>query len=584
MIGDMRTAALVAVDGTVDWMCAPRFDSPACFAALLGDQSHGHWRVAPAGSIGRVRRRYRDDTLVLETEFDTGSATVRLVDAMPVGDDGPIVLRLVEGVRGRAAMEMELVIRFEYGSTIPWVRRLDGVTSALAGPSALYLQSPVETEGRDLTTVAKFEIDAGQRVPFALTWRPSHAEPPEPLDVPAVIGKTERWWRDWASQCNVGDARDEVIRSLITLKALTYAPTGGMVAAPTTSLPESPGGSRNWDYRYCWVRDATFTFYALLTAGFRDDAARWRDWLVRAVAGDPGHMPVLYRVDGERLLDETEISWLPGFEDSRPVRIGNAAQSQLQLDVFGELVDSMFLARRTGVHADQHGWDLQRNLLDYFETGWIQPDEGIWEMRGDRRHYTHSKVMAWVAFDRAIRTVEDFGLDGPVDRWREMRDQIHREVCERAWDPGRGAFVQSYGSKELDASLLRIPLVGFLQATDERVRATIRAITSELDDDGLLRRYRTSSQHDDADEGAFLPCSFWLADALVLLGRHDEARAVHDRVARLANDVGLLPEEYDPNAERMLGNFPQALTHVSLVNSAVNLARGEGPAHHRARR
>lgn len=399
-----------------------------------------------------------------------------------------------------------------------------------------------------------------------------------------MSGETERWWRDWASQCDVGDARHEVIRSLIALKALTYAPTGGMVAAPTTSLPEAPGGWRNWDYRYCWVRDATFTFYSLLTAGFRDDAARWRDFLVRAVAGDPAHMPVLYRVDGERLLDETEIPWLPGFEDSRPVRIGNAAQSQLQLDVFGELVDSMFLARCTGVHADQHGWDLQRNLLDYFETGWAQPDEGIWEMRGDRRHYTHSKVMAWVAFDRAIRTVEEFGLDGPVDRWREMRDQIHSEVCERAWDPRRGAFVQSYGSKELDASLLRIPLVGFLPATDERVRGTIRAIATELDDHGLLRRYGTTSR-DDADEGAFLPCSFWLADALALLGRDDDARAVYDRVAGLANDVGLLSEEYDPESQRMLGNFPQALTHVSLVNSAINLSgAGEGPAHHRARR
>jgi GH15 family glucan-1,4-alpha-glucosidase len=388
------------------------------------------------------------------------------------------------------------------------------------------------------------------------------------------------------SRCDVGEARDRVIRSLITLKALTYAPTGGMVAAPTTSLPESPGGWRNWDYRYCWVRDATFTFYALLAAGLREDAARWRDWLVRAVAGDPGHMPVVYRVDGARLLDETEIPWLPGFEGSRPVRIGNAARAQLQLDVFGELVDSMFLARCTGIRADTHGWDLQRNLLDYFESEWAEPDEGIWEMRADARHYTHSKVMAWVAFDRAIRTVEEFGLDGPVDRWRKLRGQIHEEVCDRAWDPDRATFTQSYGSKQLDASLLRIPLVGFLPVTDERVQSTMRVITTELDDGGLLRRYGGGSDpDDDSDEGAFLACSFWLADGLALLGREDDARAVHDRVAGLANDVGLLSEEYDPTAGRMLGNFPQALTHVSLVNSAINLVRaGEGPAHHRARR
>lgn len=587
MIGDMRTAALVAADGTVDWMCAPRFDSPACFAALLGDESHGHWRMAPAGPVRRVRRRYRDDTLVLETEFDTGSTTVRLVDAMPVRDGGPTLVRMVEGVTGRTTMEMELVVRFEYGSTIPWVRRLDGVTRALAGPSALYLQSPVETKGRDLTTVARFDVDEGQRAPFALTWRPSHEDAPDPIGVAEAIDETEHWWHDWASHCDVGDQRDRVIRSLVTLKALTYAPTGGMVAAPTTSLPEAPGRGCNWDYRYCWVRDATFTFYALLAAGFRDDAARWRDWLVRAVAGDPGHMPVVYRVDGERLLAETDVPWLPGFDGSRPVRIGNAAHAQLQLDVFGELVDSMFLARCTGVHADQHGWDLQRNLLDYFESEWAQPDEGIWEIRADRQHYTHSKVMAWVAFDRAIRTVQEFGLDGPVDRWRELRERIHDEVCERAWDSDRGTFTQWYGSKELDASLLRIPLVGFLPVTDERVQSTMRAITTELDHGGFLRRYSGTSgdNGDDAREGAFLACSFWLADDLALLGCYDEARAIHDRVAGLANDVGLLSEEYDPDAERMLGNFPQALTHVSLVNSAVNLSRaGEGPARHRARR
>ena len=426
-----------------------------------------------------------------------------------------------------------------------------------------------------MTTVARFAIAQGERVPFTLTWSPSHEPPPRAVDAIAEVERTERWWRDWTATCNIADGRDRVIRSLITLKALTYSPTGGMVAAPTTSLPELPGGARNWDYRYCWVRDATFTYYALLAAGFREDAERWREWLVRAIAGDPAHMPVVYRVDGERLLPEAEASWLPGYCNSSPVRIGNAASDQLQLDVFGEMVDAMHLARRSGMAADEHAWDLQRALLDHLEAAWTERDEGIWEMRGAPRHFTHSKVMAWVAFDRAIRTVEEFGTEGPIERWRELRQRIHDEVCENAWDPRRGSFTQAYGSKELDASVLRIPLVGFLPADDDRVQSTIRGITTELGRDGFVNRFSDTpggAEHS-ADEGAFLPCSFWLADGLALLGRDDEARAVFERAAGVANDVGLLSEEYDPEASRMLGNFPQALTHVSLVNSALTLTR-----------
>jgi len=575
LLGDTQTAALVTTEGSVDWLCLPRFDSPACFAALLGDESHGHWRLAPAGPVRRVRRRYRDETLVLETDFETDSGTVRVVDCMPVRDGNPTVVRVVEGLHGRTTMDMELVVRFEYGSTTPWVRRVDDRLRAVAGPNALYLDTPVATEGRDLTTVARFEVDEGQQVPFVLTWCASHETPPEPIEVVRAIKSTECWWRDWIAQCDLDDGRERVIRSLITLKALTYSPTGGMVAAPTTSLPELAGGVRNWDYRYCWVRDATFTYYALLGAGFRADAECWRDWLMRAVAGDPAHMPVVYRVDGERLLSETEVPWLPGCCNSAPVRIGNAAHGQRQLDVFGELVDAMYLSRGSGAPADEHGWELQRTMLDHFETAWNEPDEGIWEIRGGAQHHTHSKVMAWVAFDRAIRTIEEFGAEGPLDRWRDLRQRIHDEVCEKAWDPQRWAFTQSYGSPALDASVLRMPLVGFLPAGDERMQDTIRTITTELGSDGLL--YRFSALPDDAEysgeEGAFLPCSFWLADDLALLGRQGEAQAVFDRASGLPNDVGLLSEEYDPATHRMLGNFPQALTHVSLVNSAINLAR-----------
>ena len=587
LIGDTHTAALVGSDGSIDWLCLPRFDSGACFASLLGTEEHGRWLLAPVDGF-RVHRRYRSGTLVLETEFTTATGTVRVIDCMPPRRDLPEVVRLVEGVGGRVAMRMELVVRFDYGRVVPWVRRVDGALSLVAGPDALRLHTPVETEGRGRTTVAAFAVEAGDTVPFVLAWHPSHQRAPRPLDAAQAVAGTEAWWHDWsARETLTGPWAQAVKRSLITLKALTYAPTGGIVAAATTSLPEKLGGERNWDYRYCWLRDATFTLYALMLAGHEAEARAWRDWLLRAVAGDPADLQIMYGPAGERRLTELTLDWLPGYQGAAPVRVGNAASGQLQLDVYGEVMDAMHQGRRAGIDHDLASWDLQRALLDFIESGWRQPDNGIWEVRGPRRQFTHSKVMAWVALDRAVKAVEQFGLPGPVDRWKRARAEIHDEVCRKGYDPRRDTFTQSYGSRELDASLLLIPLVGFLPAHDERTRGTIAAIQRELVTDGFVRRYPTSETGDvdglPSGEGAFLACTFWLADNLALIGRHSEARAMFERLLTLRNDVGLLAEEYDPVAKRQVGNFPQAFSHVGLINTAHNLTRTAGPAYQRGR-
>ncbi len=585
MIGDCRTAALVGRDGSIDWFCAPRFDSGACFAALLGTPENGRWKVAPAGEVRAVRRRYRQGTLVLETEFETDSGAITLVDAMPIDSGAPRIVRLVEGTRGQVPMRLELVIRFDYGAIVPWVQRSDGGISAIAGPDMLRLRSAVATRGEGFTTVAEFLVSEGQRVGFDLAWHPSHEPPPCAVDVEGTIRDTERWWCDWSYGCSSqGRYREAVMRSLITLKALTYAPTGGIAAAPTTSLPECLGGQRNWDYRYCWLRDATFTLYSLMVAGFLDEARAWREWLLRAVAGKPSNLQIMYGLAGERRLTELELTWLAGYEGSKPVRLGNAASDQFQLDVYGEVLDALHQARRAGMAPHADGWRVERNVLNYLEAAWTKPDEGIWEVRGGRRHFTHSKVMAWVAFDRAVKSAEQFALEGPIDRWRAVRDAIHEEVCRAGFDTGRNTFVQSYGATELDASLLMIPLVGFLPPDDPRVLGTVAAVGRKLLVDGFIARYRTDSAVDGLPpgEGAFLPCTFWYADNLALQGRGDEARRIYDRLLDVRNDVGLLAEEYDPRAGRQLGNFPQAFSHVSLVNTAHNLgADGPGPAEHR---
>jgi GH15 family glucan-1,4-alpha-glucosidase len=585
LIGDTQTAALVGRDGSIDWLCLPRFDSPACFAALLGDESHGRWLVAPAGGVRRVERRYRPGTLVLETDFHTEDGVLQLVDSMPIRDEAPDVVRLVRCLEGRVPVRMELVLRFDFGRVVPWVRRYedDGLV-AIAGPDAVHLIPGRPTRGLDLTTVAEFELDAGEEVGFVLTWFPSHEPVPGPVDAVAATEDTTRWWEAWSERSTVA-AEDLVQRSLITLKALTYGPTGGIVAAPTTSLPEQLGGVRNWDYRFCWVRDATLSLQALLDAGYVDEAREWRDWLLRAVAGSPSEMQIMYGPAGERRLTELVLDWLPGYEGASPVRIGNAASGQFQLDVYGELMDAMQQARLGGLEADEAAWRLQVALLDHLEGAWDEPDEGIWEVRGPRRHFTHSKVMAWVAFDRAVRTVEETGLDGDADRWRAARAAVHREVCEKAWDPERRTFTQAYGVPALDAATLLIPTVGFLPPHDERVAGTVDAIQRELCRDGFVLRYDTTDGDDGLPpgEGAFLPCTFWLVDALVLLGRRDEAQRLFDRLAGLCNDVGLLSEEYDPRAGRLVGNFPQAFSHVGLVTSALNLRRAQAtPAVERA--
>jgi GH15 family glucan-1,4-alpha-glucosidase len=590
IIGDTHTAALVSREGSIDWLCLPRFDSPACFAALLGNREHGRWLIGPAGAVRSVQRRYRGDSLVLETEFRTSTGTVRLVDCMPPRQDDPDVARVVEGVSGRVRMRMELVIRFDYGSIVPWVRRRDGAIQAVAGPDSVWLRTPVETTGQNLTTVAEFEVAEGEQVPFMLTWHLSHRPAPRVIDPVKAVGDAERWWRRWAGQLSYeGGWREAVARSLLTLKALTYGPTGGIVAAPTTSLPEALGGVRNWDYRYCWLRDATFTLEVLMLAGLRAEAEAWREWLLRAVAGSPDQTQILYGVAGERRMDERVLEWLPGYEGSAPVRAGNAAVSQFQLDVYGEVMDALHLARQTGIPADEPSWDLQLALMDYLESNWREPDEGIWEVRGPRRHFTHSKVMAWAAVDRAVRAVEFYDQKGPLDRWRALRAEIHAEVLERGYDADAGAFVQFYGAKHTDASLLMIPLVGFLPATDRRMRGTVAAVERELCPDGLVLRYTSDASEAvdglPAGEGTFLACSFWLADNYALMGRQDEARDLFERLLALRNDVGLLAEEFDPMTGRLLGNFPQAFSHVALVNTARHLSapRHEVPLRRQAR-
>jgi GH15 family glucan-1,4-alpha-glucosidase len=584
LIGDCQTAALVGIDGSIDWLCLPRFDSGACFAALLGTPDHGRWQIAPRGDVRRASRKYRGDTLILETTFETAEGSVTLIDSMPPRSREPDLVRIVRGVAGTVPMRVQFILRPDYGSIVPWVRRSDRGITAVAGPDCFGLDSDVPLHGENLTTVAEFEVSAGQQRSFVLSWHPSHEAGAEPINAAATLEATDEWWRHWSSQCtHESPWRDLVMRSLITLKALTYAPTGGIVAAATTSLPEQIGGVRNWDYRFCWVRDATFSLYSLISNGYTAEALAWREWLLRAVAGNPAELNIMYGLAGERRLTEMELDWLPGYEDSRPVRIGNAAWRQFQLDVFGELTDVLHVARRAGLDADENSWRVQRKLMEHLETAWREPDEGIWEVRGPRRHFTHSKVMAWVAFDRMVKAVERFGDDGPADRWRALRDAVHDEVCRRGYDASRNTFVQFYGGADLDASLLMIPLVGFLPADDPRVAGTVAAIERELITDGFVARYPTHPSVDGlpAGEGAFLACTFWLADNYMLLGRHSEARQTFQRLIGLCNDVGLLSEEYDPASKRLVGNFPQAFSHIGLVNTACNLSRGLHPAEHR---
>ncbi|MEU4169519.1 glycoside hydrolase family 15 protein [Streptomyces sp. NPDC026665] len=580
LIGDEQTAALVSRDGSVDWLCLPRFDSAACFAALLGDEDNGHWRIAPEGAGACTRRAYRPDTLVLDTEWDTDEGSVRVTDLMPQREHAPDVVRVVEGLSGRVRMRSLLRLRFDYGSVVPWMRRSDGHRVAVAGPDSVWLRSepPVHTYGKDFRTHSEFTVEAGDKVAFVLTWHPSHRPRPPLCDPFEALETSVQDWRAWAARCRYdGPHRDAVVRSLITLKALTYAPTGGIVAAPTTSLPEELGGVRNWDYRYCWLRDSTLTLGALLSAGYHEEAEAWRDWLLRAVAGDPAALQIMYGLSGERRLSEYEIPWLSGYADSSPVRVGNSAVEQLQLDVYGEVIDSLSLARRSGLPSRPHMWRVECAMMEFLRVAWRQPDEGIWEVRGPRRHFVYSKVMAWVAADRAVRTMEDDpSLDGDIEGWRAMRDEVHREVCERGFDPVRNTFTQSYGSPELDASLLLIPRVGFLPPDDPRVVGTVDAVRAELARDGfLVRRYSTTTTADvdglPGDEGTFVVCSFWLADALHLTGRTREARELFERLVGLTNDLGLLSEEYDPVAGRQLGNFPQAFSHIGLVVSALSL-------------
>ena len=586
LLSDCQSAALVSRAGSIDWLCLPRFDSDACFAALLGEPGNGRWLLAPVDRAVRTTRRYLEDTLLLETAHETPEGEITVTDFMPIRDKAPDIVRIVAGKRGRVRVRMELVIRFAYGSAVPWVTAIDGGIQAVAGPDLLRLITKVETHGEGLTTVAEFTVGEGERIPFVLTWFPSHLPQPAYVDAEASLQQTAEDWRAWAARCAYrGPYAALVRRSLLTLKALTYAPTGGIVAAPTTSLPEQPGGVRNWDYRYCWLRDATFTLYSLMSAVYSGEADDWRNWLLRAAAGDPGQLQIMYGLGGERRIPELELPWLSGYQGARPVRIGNAAAAQRQLDVFGEVLDALYQARRVGLAHGQAeaGWALQQALIAHLETIWDEPDEGIWEVRGPRRQFTHSKVMAWVAFDRAVKGVEQFGLPGPVERWREVRDRIRASICTHGYDADLGAFVQSYGAKHLDASLLMIPLVGFLPAGDPRVRGTVAAIERHLLHDGFVARYGTGSGVDGlpGGEGTFLPCSFWLADNYALQGRTAEATALFERLAGIANDVGLLAEEYDPAGRRLLGNFPQAFSHVSLINTALTLSSRAGPVQRR---
>jgi GH15 family glucan-1,4-alpha-glucosidase len=587
LIGDCKSAALIGRDGSVDWLCCPRFDSSAFFAALLGTPDNGRWLLAPTNPTLRVSRRYRPGTLILETEFqtDTGSATV--VDFMQPADGANALIRIVVGRSGQVSFGCELIVRFNYGATVPWVTRSDdGSIHAIAGPERLILRTSIDLRGEDLRTVGEFVVSAGQSVPFVLCHGLSVDKPPEAIDPFNALERTDSFWRQWSDRCpEVGPWTDVVKGSLVTLKALSYAPTGGIVAAPTTSLPERLGGTRNWDYRFCWLRDATITLLAFMSLGYHEEARAWRDWLIRAVAGSPNQIQILYGVGGERWLPELALPWLPGYEKSAPVRIGNAASQQLQIDVFGELADAMFQALKAGMKPSERGRSLRQVVLDYLANAWREPDEGIWEIRGARQHFVHSKVMAWVAFDRPASELESQEISDAGKHWREMADIIHAEVCKRGFDSELGSFVQAYGSKRLDASLLLLPLVGFLPATDPRIQGTLRAIEAKLLlNDEFVLRYETEGAVDGLPpgEGAFFACSFWLVDNYVLQGRYDEARRLFERLLSRRNDVGLLAEEFDPLSGRMLGNFPQAYSHVGVINSALNLSRHEGPAKERA--
>ncbi|MGA7074628.1 glycoside hydrolase family 15 protein [Bradyrhizobium sp.] len=575
LIGDCETAALVGRDGSIDWLCWPDFDSDACFAALLGTRKNGRWLIAPRDEATQVSRRYWDNTLILETQFETTDGAVAIVDFMPPRGHASDVVRLVRGIKGSVKMRMELVIRFGMGADIPWVKRTeDGALLAICGQDMTVLRTPVETRGKDMTTVAEFEVTEGKTIPFVLTYGASHLELPDPIDPAKALQETEDFWLDWCSRCNYeGDSRDLVMRSLITLKALTYLPTGGIVAAPTTSLPEKLGGARNWDYRYCWLRDATFTLLALMNSGYTEEASAWHSWLLRAAAGAPGNMQIMYGIKGQRRLLEWEAGWLPGYEGAGPVRIGNAAHAQLQLDVYGELMDAFHQSRVTKLKLDEGTWDLECTVLDHLAEVWDQPDQGIWERRDNGRHYVFSKVMTWVAFDRGIKSAEMFGFKAPLDRWRALRDTIHRDVCEKGFDPELNSFVESYGAKWLDASVLLLPAVGFLPGSDARIRGTIAAIEHHMMRDGFVLRHdpREITSEVQPIEGAFLACSLWFADAYVLAGEIDKAQVLFDRVVGVANDLGLLAEEFDPGPGRQTGNFPQALTHIALINTAHNL-------------
>ena len=581
LIGDCETAALVSRNGSIDWLCWPAFDSDACFAALLGTERNGRWLIAPADEVTKSSRRYWDNTLILETRFETASGVVVLIDFMPPRGDASDVVRLVRGISGKVKLKMQLVIRFGVGTDIPWVKRTEeGALLAICGQDMTVLRTPVETRGEDLTTVAEFEVNEGETVPFVLTYGPSHLPLPKPIDPASALRQTEDFWISWCSHCTSDGAnQDLVMRSLITLKALTYAPTGGIVAAPTTSLPETLGGSKNWDYRYCWLRDATFTLLALMNSGYTEEASAWHNWLLRAVAGAPAKMQIMYGIKGQRRLLEWEVPWLAGYEGAQPVRIGNAAHAQLQLDVYGELMDAFHQSRMAELKLEQGTWEIELKVLEHLAEVWNQPDHGIWELRGDAKHYVLSKVMTWVAFDRAIKSAENFGFDAPIERWRALRESIFRDVCEKGFDPQQNAFVESYGSQLLDGSILLLPAVGFLPASDPRVRGTIAAIENHMMRGGFVLRHdpRESSDRKQPMEGAFLACSFWLADAYVLTGEIAKAQALFDRVVAVANDLGLLAEEFDSDAGRQTGNFPQALTHIALVNTSHNLSHAKKP-------
>jgi GH15 family glucan-1,4-alpha-glucosidase len=577
LIGDCETAALVGRDGSIDWLCWPAFDSDACFAAILGTNKNGRWLIAPEAEIRSTTRRYRGKTLILQTRFETADGIVELIDFMPPRGKASDVVRLVRGVEGKVKMRMQLVIRFGFGVDIPWVKRAEDRSAllAIAGQDMTVLRTPVETRGEDMTTVADFEVSAGETIPFVLTYGPSHLDLPEPIDPEAALRETEAFWKEWCGRCTYeGEHRALVLRSLVTLKALTFQPTGGIVAAPTTSLPEKLGGARNWDYRFCWLRDATFTLLALMNSGYTEEASAWHNWLLRAAAGAPGNMQIMYGIWGQRRLLEWEAGWLPGYEGAQPVRVGNAAHAQLQLDVYGELIDAFHQARMAELKLDDGSWDLECAVLQHLAEVWDHPDHGIWERRGEPRHYVFSKVMTWVAFDRAIKSVEKFGFRAPLEEWRALRDTIQRNVCAMGFDAGLNSFVESYGSKLLDASLLLLPAVGFLPATDARIRGTLAAIEQHMMRDGFVLRHdprEVSSEEEQPIEGAFLACSLWLADANVLAGELTKAQALFDRVVGIANDLGLLAEEYDSIARRQTGNFPQALTHIALINTAHNL-------------